>query len=307
MDARNHRMILRSLVTVLTVVFAMMWASFAVADKAAILDDFDECVAAGNPVMESFPRRCRSANKTFTEDVGNAMLMADQIRVRIANVNEGVLSPLEIKGEARGDWFVNGAFQVRLIDILGKEIATTTAKVEGDFGPDDFVPFTAVSIFASSAPERAVLVFEKGNPTGGAPEGERLILPVRLLGRVPVGEPEKTVRAFTRHVTLSVGDVVQFSDGLFLRLTAIEEAHCPSRVRCLWADGIIADFELSGGDLGPSITDVRLGEEAYSETALKGYDFKLAEATRDEISLAVPVNLMAVVLRYDSRIATLAQ
>ena len=30
---------------------------------------FDECVAAGNPVMESYPRQCRAGDRTFMEDV----------------------------------------------------------------------------------------------------------------------------------------------------------------------------------------------------------------------------------------------
>lgn len=36
----------------------------------ADVDSFDECVAAGNPVLESYPRQCRTADgETFTETV----------------------------------------------------------------------------------------------------------------------------------------------------------------------------------------------------------------------------------------------
>lgn len=31
--------------------------------------NFDECVAAGNPVMESYPRQCRHGDQTFVEEV----------------------------------------------------------------------------------------------------------------------------------------------------------------------------------------------------------------------------------------------
>jgi len=31
--------------------------------------NFEECVAAGNPVMESYPRQCRHSGQTFTEDI----------------------------------------------------------------------------------------------------------------------------------------------------------------------------------------------------------------------------------------------
>ena len=33
--------------------------------------DFAECVAAGNPVMESYPRQCRAGGQTFTEKIND--------------------------------------------------------------------------------------------------------------------------------------------------------------------------------------------------------------------------------------------
>ena len=39
------------------------------APSAPPVTDFEECVAAGNPVMESFPRQCRHNGQTFTEKI----------------------------------------------------------------------------------------------------------------------------------------------------------------------------------------------------------------------------------------------
>jgi hypothetical protein len=39
------------------------------APKITRITNFDECVAAGNPVMESYPEQCRANGKTFTKDV----------------------------------------------------------------------------------------------------------------------------------------------------------------------------------------------------------------------------------------------
>lgn len=33
------------------------------------ISTFDECVSAGNPVMESYPRQCKADGKTFAEDI----------------------------------------------------------------------------------------------------------------------------------------------------------------------------------------------------------------------------------------------
>jgi len=41
------------------------------------VDNFKECVGAGNPVMESYPRQCRHENQTFTELIENFCLEED--------------------------------------------------------------------------------------------------------------------------------------------------------------------------------------------------------------------------------------
>jgi hypothetical protein len=33
------------------------------------INNFEDCVAAGNPVMESYPRQCRANEETFVEDI----------------------------------------------------------------------------------------------------------------------------------------------------------------------------------------------------------------------------------------------
>ena len=33
------------------------------------INDFDECIAAGNPAMESYPRQCMADGRTFVEEI----------------------------------------------------------------------------------------------------------------------------------------------------------------------------------------------------------------------------------------------
>jgi hypothetical protein len=33
------------------------------------INSFEDCVNAGNPVMESYPRQCRAGDRTFTEEI----------------------------------------------------------------------------------------------------------------------------------------------------------------------------------------------------------------------------------------------
>ncbi len=58
-------------------------------NQPAMITNFEECVAAGNPVMESFPEQCVANNQTFTKPIssyqecisaGHMMLKSDPPR-----------------------------------------------------------------------------------------------------------------------------------------------------------------------------------------------------------------------------------
>ncbi len=45
---------------------------------SAQINNFDECVAAGNPVMESYPEQCAANGKTFTKNINVKAAPADE-------------------------------------------------------------------------------------------------------------------------------------------------------------------------------------------------------------------------------------
>ena len=64
----NRKDLIISVIVLSTAVFATLaWFGFRIADSAAQVNTFEECVAVGNPVIEVIPRRCTSGNKLFTE------------------------------------------------------------------------------------------------------------------------------------------------------------------------------------------------------------------------------------------------
>ncbi len=143
---------------------------------------FEACVAAGNPVMESYPRQCTSKDGThFTENVGNTVEKADLIRVISPRPNEAVQSPLTITGEARGSWFFEASFPVVLTDWDGKIIAQGNANATGDWMTTDFVPFKATLTFvagASTYSNKGTLILKKDNPSGLPENDNSLEIPV---------------------------------------------------------------------------------------------------------------------------------
>ncbi|MGI5827671.1 MAG: Gmad2 immunoglobulin-like domain-containing protein [Patescibacteria group bacterium] len=144
------------------------------------ITSFEECVEAGNPVMESFPRQCRVNGQTFTEDIGNTLEKEDTIRIDMPRPNEVVESPLEISGEARGTWYFEAQFPVRLENTEGKLIAEGIAQAQDDWMTEGFVPYEATITFQESEAEEGTLVLEKANPSGLPENEEELRVPVRF-------------------------------------------------------------------------------------------------------------------------------
>ena len=87
------------------------------------------------------------------------------IRVYSPQPNQEVTSPLSITGEARGYWFFEAVFPVRLLDKNGNIIAQTPAQAQGEWMTENFVPFSAQITFTVSETQNGTLVLEKDNPS----------------------------------------------------------------------------------------------------------------------------------------------
>ncbi|KKU11794.1 MAG: hypothetical protein UX16_C0004G0026 [Parcubacteria group bacterium GW2011_GWB1_45_7] len=162
--------------TAIAVVLIIAWVVYSAekADDEIIVTSFEECVDAGNPVMESYPRQCRAGDRTFVENVGNVLEKADLIRLDSPLPNGNVISPFVIKGEARGYWFFEATFPVVLTDWDGRIIAETYATAQGEWMTEDFVPFEATVEFENPVFEgadenhfsrRGALILRKSNPS----------------------------------------------------------------------------------------------------------------------------------------------
>lgn len=154
----------------------------AVSRNGAIenIEIFEECVSAGYPVMESYPRKCSTGDNTFIEDIGNELEKSEFIRIDNPRPNSVIESPLEVTGEARGTWYFEASFSVYLYDNNGKELAQGAAEAKGDWMTEEFVPFTAAISFDTPDTEKGELVLEKANPSGLSENEDELRVPVRF-------------------------------------------------------------------------------------------------------------------------------
>ena len=143
--------------------------------------NFEGCVAAGNPVMESYPEQCRANEETFVQDIGNELEKIDLIRIATPRPNQLIESPLSIEGEARGFWFFEGDFPIKLLDGNNTEIAIHFATAEGEWMTEDFVPFRAEVVFEKPKTEKGTLILEKDNPSGLEENADELRIPVKFI------------------------------------------------------------------------------------------------------------------------------
>jgi|GEM_PF-2126517 len=117
--------------------------------------------------------------------VTSAASRTGMIRLTSPQANEAVASPLSVVGEARGTWFFEASFPVRLFDANGQLLASTSAQAQADWMTEDFVPFQATLTFENPTTASGTLVLEKDNPSGLPQNADELRLPVIFSAPTP--------------------------------------------------------------------------------------------------------------------------
>jgi len=173
----KEKIIITSLFVILTAAVIFYWQF-----SRPVISNFEECLEAGYAVMESYPRQCKDLNgKTFVEDIGNELEKRDLIRLDSPRPNQIISSPLIISGEARGYWFFEASFPVKLLDEQGNVIIQHYAQATEDWMSEDFVPFTAQLNFTALENGKGTLILERDNPSGLPENADELRVPVIIL------------------------------------------------------------------------------------------------------------------------------
>lgn len=165
-------------------------------DKEKAVMNFNECAEQGFAIMESYPRQCKTLDgQAFREDIGNELEKDNLIRIAEPRPNAVVSSPLAIKGMARGSWFFEASFPVRLFDGKGEMLAKGTAQAKVDpiradgtspasngasWMTEEFVPFEVTLSFVVPSTPSGTLLLERDNPSGLPENEDALRVPVRF-------------------------------------------------------------------------------------------------------------------------------
>jgi hypothetical protein len=146
--------------------------------KLSKINSFEECKAAGFPIIESYPPQCRANNKTFSQDIGNELEYSDQILVSVPRPNQKVTSPITVEGKARGTWFFEGTMKAALYDSANKHLADITLTARDEWMTENFVPFSSRLEIPKTFSGEAKLLLHKDNPSGEARNDDQLEIPI---------------------------------------------------------------------------------------------------------------------------------
>ncbi len=113
--------------------------------------------------------------------VTGPIIYKDLIKVNTPLPGQVVTSPLSVDGEARGIWFFEATFPIRLVDSNGQEIAVGYAQARDNWMTADYVPFEGQLNFkAPMDTNNGFLVLEKANASGLPEHADELRINIRF-------------------------------------------------------------------------------------------------------------------------------
>ena len=149
------------------------------------VNSFTDCIKAGYPAMESYPRQCKTPDgRTFVEEL-------PPTKPTYINATSGVISvttptpdsvtgkEFEVRGTARG-WYFEGSFPIEIQDVNGKVLVAVPAQAQSDWMTSSLVSFIAKIKIPSNYIGKATLILKKDNPSGLPEHDASMSFPITI-------------------------------------------------------------------------------------------------------------------------------
>ncbi len=157
-------------VTITIIIIAILVGVLVLNKKPKmVILNFQDCADAGYPVMESYPRQCRTPDGlTFAEEIVPPITYTNTSKeyIQVDLPFPGAVTGKEFKvtGRARGFYF-EASFPVEVLDKDGKQIFIGPAQAQGEWMVDSLVPFEITVKVPDTYTGPATLVLHKDNPS----------------------------------------------------------------------------------------------------------------------------------------------
>ena len=126
----------------------------------------------------SQPNLNASTTEIVLENSTSTLIMPIVVNIKD---NQTVSNPIIIEGKARGNWFFEASFPIKLVDTSGNVISSTIGQATEDWMTTDFVSFIAnLEYDKPTSTKRAMLVLSKDNPSGLPEHDQSIFIPVIL-------------------------------------------------------------------------------------------------------------------------------
>lgn len=173
-------------VFILAVIVMVVWFSFNSVkkiDQSTILS-FADC-GKYYPVTQSFPRQCRTPDgRTFAEETTPPITYKNATKDDIvpALPFPGAVTGKEftVTGRARGTWYFEASFPVKVLDKDGKVLFQGPATAQGDWMTTNFVAFKLNVKVPQSYIGPATIILEKDNPSGIPEKDASISFPITI-------------------------------------------------------------------------------------------------------------------------------
>ena len=129
-----------------------------------------------NPTATSSP----TVSQSVSPSPSATLDYSDLIQVTSPMANATVKSPLIVTGKARGTWYFEASFPVKIYDGYGRLLGQTPAQAQTDWMTTDFVQFKATLTYDTPSTETGTLVLEKDNPSGLPANDARIVIPIKF-------------------------------------------------------------------------------------------------------------------------------
>jgi len=104
----------------------------------------------------------------------------DEVLLTMPKLNQVVISPLIVEGQAGGNWFFEASFPIELIDDQGKVLGQGHVQALSDWMTSDFVPFKGEINYQVAATTTGKLVLKRDNPSGLPQNDKKIEMPVLI-------------------------------------------------------------------------------------------------------------------------------
>jgi hypothetical protein len=102
-------------------------------------------------------------------------------------------------------------------------------------------------------------------------------------------KPAESFSEFGKAITLKLNGKINFSDGLKVILTVIDDSRCKPNVQCIWAGELALVLEVSGGKISDP-GEIHLGTTNNKSVTVQGYTFSLKSAAESSATIVVVKN-----------------